>query len=651
MMQSSVTDLHLCQHCQRLMAYNRSGKTFAYMVGIEGNGVFPGKKFHEFLSRFMKDAAGYGDKKNYNSLLQIFTNKKSDNTQPFFDFITSTYYYPFIIEHAQKITPEQLNSLTAGVEKWVNYLLGFINPILSQTEEPENILASVFHNAETLIKSQYAYNDNEIITITGKPDGLLFDPISNEAIILEFKGHLASDKTQDLTQAALYAWLVNTHTGLIPKVDIIYLEEDKPLAQYSWEYIKQFIDQLPFLFDAAREVIESKKPLRHTLNRELCLKCPFNDSCDDDWGERSFPFVRDPNNEVKQLAQELINVLDKHGLPSKLDGYIKGPQFFRIKIIPDFTKKVTVAKIIRKSDDLQVALNLPTAPIIRPQGGHISIDIPRKNRDIISIDSFINNVEYKLDDEVIFPLGVNINGEPFWVNIADPTMTSILVGGMSGSGKSVLLRSILVCLGLIAPINTISFTLIDPKRVTFTDIIDLPCLNGPVLMDPEKVIQSLEMAVDEMESRYREFEKNKVSDIIKYNALEKGFFKRRVIIVDEYADLILDKQSKVSLETAIQRLGQKGRAAGFHLILATQRPDAKIVTGVIKANLQLKVCLKVNSAINSKIILDEGGGESLMGFGDMLVGGSIGVQRLQAPFVSDDDINKLKEKYSGNELI
>lgn len=476
MMQSSVTDLHLCQHCQRLMAYNRSGKTLAYMVGIEGNGVFPGKKFHEFSSRFIKDAAGYGDKNNYNSLLQILTNEQSGNTHSFFDFITSTYYYPYIIEHAQKITPDQLNSLTKGVEKWINYLLGFINPILLHIEERENILALVFHNAETIIKSQYVYDDEEIITVAGKPDALLFDPISNEAVILEFKGHLASDKAQEITQTALYAWLVNMHTGLIPRVDILYLEEDQPLAQYSWDYIKQFIDQLPHLFEAARDVIKNKKPLHHTLNKELCHKCPFNNSCDEDWGERFISSLEDSNTEVKQLAQELINVLDKHGLPSKLDGYIKGPQFYRIKIIPDFTKRVTVAKIIRKSDDLQVALNLPTAPYIKPQGGHISIDIPRKNRDIISIDSLLKNQGLKQNDQMTFPLGVNINGVPFWVNIADPTMTSMLVGGMSGSGKSVLLRSILVCLGLIAPINTISFTLIDPKRVTFTDIMDLPCL-------------------------------------------------------------------------------------------------------------------------------------------------------------------------------
>lgn len=622
------------------------------MIGIEGNGSFPGKKFHDFSVQFHQDAAGFGDKENHNEFLSILSTITPDTNEEFYNFIFERYYCPFIIQYGQKISKDQLNSLTRGVEIWAKYLLNFISPIASQSDDPNQAISSAFHKANSLIKHQYTFQDGVALIISGKPDVLLFDPVKNDVVVLEFKGHLASNITQDLVQTTLYAWLVKNQTGLIPRVEILYLEENQPLAQYSWENISQFIDQLPHLFESARKVIENNTPLSYTQDFLLCEKCSFNLTCDSDWGQRARtgekstilpPQIED--DEAKILSRKLVEVLSNLGIPSELDGYIKGPQFYRIKIVPDFNKGVSVGKVIRKAYDLQVALNLETAPKILPQGGHISIDIPRTTRDFITIDSITEmGQKNKPDSDASFPLGVNIDGKVFWVNLADPTMTSILIGGTSGSGKSVLLRSIIIGLGLISPQYSVLFTLIDPKRVTFTDFIDIQCLHSPVLMDPENVMGSLELAVSEMESRYRLFEQNKVTDIIKYNALGETFLPRRVIIVDEYADLILNKKTKESLETTIQRLGQKGRAAGFHLILATQRPDSKIVTGVIKANLQLKICMKVTSSVNSKIILDEGGGEFLMGYGDMLVGGSIGIQRLQAPIVTEQDIQRLKER-------
>jgi S-DNA-T family DNA segregation ATPase FtsK/SpoIIIE len=151
-------------------------------------------------------------------------------------------------------------------------------------------------------------------------------------------------------------------------------------------------------------------------------------------------------------------------------------------------------------------------------------------------------------------------------------------------------------------------------------------------------MEALQTTVDEMERRYVLMEEAGVSDIAGYNAKAPEKLKRRVLIIDEYADMIVSSQTRGTLELFVQRICQKGRAAGIHLILATQRPDAKVVTGIIKANLQLRVALKVTSKTNSQIILGEGAGQAqyLLGHGDLLVGGSVPLQRLQAPLASAD---------------
>ena len=159
-----------------------------------------------------------------------------------------------------------------------------------------------------------------------------------------------------------------------------------------------------------------------------------------------------------------------------------------------------------------------------------------------------------------------------------------------------------------------------------------------MLFDTDAAMDALQGAVEEMERRYVLMEEAGVSDIAGCNAKSPEKLKRRVILIDEYADMIVSPQTRQPLELFVQRICKKGRAAGIHLILATQRPDAKVVTGIIKANLQLRVALKVTSKANSQIILGEGFGQAqyLLGHGDMLVGGSVALQRLQAPWTSAD---------------
>ena len=359
----------------------------------------------------------------------------------------------------------------------------------------------------------------------------------------------------------------------------------------------------------------------------------LGDKARDDFGEE--PQEIFCHAEGLDRMVQLLKALKDLGLSVADAGVVCGPRFIRLKVLPDAARGTTVKKIDNRADDLQVQMALPVPPVIQAYGGYVGVDVPRSSPQALSLKTLLRQgEESRPRSEAVFPLGMRVDGSVFWADLSDPSMTSMLIGGTSGSGKSVLLRSVVVGLLLCAPKDSVNFTLIDPKRVTFVDLAGLRALEeGRILCDVEEAMEALKEAVEEMERRYELMERAKVSHLTDYNAVAGERLRRRVLIIDEYADLMMRKETAKDLEYFIQRLCQKGRAAGFHLLLATQRPDAKVVTGVIKANLQLRVALKVASKSNSQIILGEGftQAQHLLGHGDMLVGNGSAVERLQGP--------------------
>jgi S-DNA-T family DNA segregation ATPase FtsK/SpoIIIE len=232
-----------------------------------------------------------------------------------------------------------------------------------------------------------------------------------------------------------------------------------------------------------------------------------------------------------------------------------------------------------------------------------------------------------------------IDGRIVWADLASPSVPSVLVGGITGSGKTEFLRALAIALAIQCDPDELRLTLVDPKLVSFTDFKGLPHLAKDVITEVDDIIGTLLGMVEDMETRYRQFARAGVSNLEEYRS-RVGPMAYHVIIVDEYADLRSDKRRWNELETAVQRLGQKGRAAGFHLILATQRPDASIISPRIKANLALKVALKVSTRSNSLIILDEPGAERLLGNGDMFVGGALATERLQGTIVTKTELGR-----------
>jgi S-DNA-T family DNA segregation ATPase FtsK/SpoIIIE len=561
------------------------------------------------------------------------------------------FFLPVMKRQSKKLSTDQMIQLGHGLELWNRHLAQFLGKALGgQKREIETLLAEIFHNPEERIQTVCDLKDGGEFRVTGKYDALLFDPSAGEAVVMEFKGHKAGCVEEDFLQIVLYCWLVKTATGITPRGTVFYLEEDEPEVHYSAEDINRAMQNLSELF---RQVIHVKNVARENQTTtlpsaphpELCMVCEFDPRCDQDWGPRKTEVTSPGDPEIEKATEEaeesqvsLLNALNALKLGVEPLGYIAGPRFVRFKIKPLLQQGVTVKKLMNQAENLQVELGLHVAPLIQPQAGYVSIDVPRKIRVPLTLGMVWRKGERsRPQSKVAFPIGMSIDGSIVWADLSDPAMTSVLVGGTAGSGKSVFLRAVTIGLALNAKPRDVQITLIDPKRVSFTDLASLPHLSGAILMDNDPALEKLAQLVDEMEERYRMFEKMRVADINAYNQVT-GPLSHQVVMIDEYADLIIDKNTKEQMELSVQRLGQKGRAGGIHLILATQRPDSKVVTPIIKANLQLKVALKVTTATNSAVILDQTGAEYLIGHGDMIVGGSIPVQRLQGSLVTRTEI-------------
>jgi len=360
------------------------------------------------------------------------------------------------------------------------------------------------------------------------------------------------------------------------------------------------------------------------------------------------PMARDfSNKELREIAIKLQRTLASFNVDAKVTNVTRGPTVTRYEIQPNIGVKVS--KILNLADD--IALNLAAksirieAPI--PGKSAVGIEVPNRTTETVWLRDIIESEEFEdAKSKVSFSLGKSIDGEPYISDIAK--MPHMLIAGSTGSGKSVCINSILVSLLYKAKPNEVKLILIDPKVVELGVYNGIPHLLIPVVTDPKKAAGALNWAVQEMVNRYNLFAAKGVRDIRGYNELlnsegEDGVLPQIVIIIDELADLMMVAPNEV--EDAICRLAQMARAAGMHLIIATQRPSVDVVTGIIKANVPSRIAFTVSSQVDSRTILDMGGAEKLLGKGDMLyfpIGESKPV-RVQGTFVTDKEIEAVVE--------
>lgn len=353
------------------------------------------------------------------------------------------------------------------------------------------------------------------------------------------------------------------------------------------------------------------------------------------------------NAEIENNANILVNSLKSFGVETKYLGAVRGPSVTRYELQP--APGVKISKITGLVDD--IALNLATAgvrieaPI--PNKAAVGIEVPNKEKETVFIREMIDSEDFrKCNSKLGSALGKNISGEVVICDISE--MPHILIAGTTGSGKSVCVNSIIMSILYRSTPEEVRLVMIDPKAVEFMIYNGIAHLLLPVVTDPKKAAGSLAWACTEMDKRYNILSENNVRDIKAYNKLAETREDLQpmpsiVIFIDELADLMMCAKNDV--EASICRLAQKARAAGMHLVVATQRPSVDVITGLIKSNIPSRIALKVAQQVDSRTIIDVGGAEKLLGKGDMLYKSVVMPKpiRVQGCWVSDEEVERVTE--------
>lgn len=348
---------------------------------------------------------------------------------------------------------------------------------------------------------------------------------------------------------------------------------------------------------------------------------------------------------VTETASKLQKTLYSFGVSAKVEKVSVGPSITRYELRP--AEGVRVSKIAKLADDIALNLAAESIRIEAPIPGKqaVGIEVPNKENEIVRLRDIIDSEKFQISkSKLSMALGKNVAGEEVIADIAK--MPHVLIAGSTGSGKSVCINTLITSIIYKAKPSEVKLVMVDPKVVELSVYNGIPHLLIPVVTDPKKAAGALNWAVQEMVNRYSLFAEKGVRDINGYNEQlekEEGGEKlpQIVIIVDELADLMMVAPNDV--EDAICRLAQMARAAGMHLVIATQRPSVDVITGIIKANIPSRIAFAVSSGIDSRTILDMVGAEKLLGKGDMLFSpiGTSKPVRVQGAFVSDKEVEKI----------
>ncbi len=387
------------------------------------------------------------------------------------------------------------------------------------------------------------------------------------------------------------------------------------------------------MHDVATQPKQKKKQKKYTLPPLDCLNAPEFTS-----GE-SF------SQEMQTTAKKLVDILKSFSVETILVGISRGPTVTRYELAP--APGVKINKITNLEDDIALGLASTVrieAPI--PNKAAVGIEVPNKTKSMVTLREIISSEEYQKNKGKFLnvALGKDLAGNAYCADLAP--MPHLLIAGTTGSGKSVCLNCMIASILYNATPEQVRLLMIDPKQVEFTVYNGIPHLLVPVITDARKAAGSLAWAVSEMDKRYKAFSNCGVRDIKSFNKYvekhpELESMPQIVIFIDELNDLMMVSPKEV--EDSICRLAQKARAAGIHLVVATQRPSVDVITGTIKANIPARLSLAVSSYVDSKTILDQAGAENLLGHGDMLFssGDTPKPVRIQGAYLSDEEIEKI----------
>ncbi len=424
---------------------------------------------------------------------------------------------------------------------------------------------------------------------------------------------------------------IRFYNSIIRTYKYFFKAEEKNYTDKS-EVINEYIPQ-----DEIKNLIQEDLPFikeETKINEKLKFKLP------------GFDLLKIPQKKEKENTDQNISnkseFLERILLDFGVSGNIKKVSHGPVVTLNEFEPAagVKVSKIINLSDDIARNTSSESARIATIPGSNtIGIELPNNARENVYLSEILNTVDFKKKDiKLPIALGKNISGNPIVGDLF--SMPHLLIAGTTGSGKSVCINTIILSLLYRHTPDKCKFILIDPKMLELSTYEGIPHLLCPVITEAKKATSVLGWVVKEMESRYRLMTKEAVRNIDGYNAKHKLSMPYIVVVVDEMSDLMLVAGKEI--ENYIQKLSQMARAAGIHIIMATQRPSVDVITGTIKANFPTRISFQVTSKIDSRTILGEQGAEQLLGKGDMLYMSSANrIIRIHAPFVSDNEIAKV----------
>lgn len=557
--------------------------------------------------------------------------------------------------------PAEVDDLAEALRRLAAYLA---EQIAASTQVPAQALSSMVKYAEQSLESRIPLENGVHVRLAGRID-VVHDKSDGQFDIIEYK--LSDDSKQhlDQAQAALYVKLLRDRLGIQGEAVILRFNPGLIHTRMQGEATSNLMERrlLPLL----KNMVDwTAHPARApaTECKDLCPACPVRSECQQQYGDHlsvrdtppanahrprpapggaivlgtaaqpSVPEISDASGpaEAEALRKRIVDEFKTQGVSVQVDSCSVGPAIIQIEVKVGAGQRVAALDSAAKDvehhlTDLELRF--------RKEGAHRFIRVPRRTPRRVELTTLLAKAaDYLRERPGRFVLGEQIDGEPLCGDLSDGGSCHLLVAGQTGSGKSVLLRAIISSLCHYHPPDAIRFTLADPKRVTFEAFSHgiAAHLAGPIRYNIDEILPELDSLTAEMEYRYALFQKASVDNIDDYNAKAGERLSRRVLVVDEFQDLMMNKATRQRLIDAVNRIGAKARAAGIHLILATQRPDRNTVPGEIKANLGGRVALRVQASLNSIIILGRPGAEELLGKGDLLAALGQDLVRAQAPW-------------------
>jgi S-DNA-T family DNA segregation ATPase FtsK/SpoIIIE len=561
--------------------------------------------------------------------------------------------------------PAEVDDLAEALRAFASYLARRVKGDLKPTEALKRFLRSPELSAESIINL-----GKTSVKLAGRIDAL-HSPSNGQAEVVEYKLTDSENEDVDRAQVALYRTLLSKQNVDAAPVILRFnpaLTETRLAPATADELVTSRL--LPLL-RAMTGWVDAPESAPATVRSDLCPACPLRGPCAETYKdvlarrddppssanrprpaetgevtkESAAPVVKDMpadatdvggQKEAETLKRRIVELLKKQGVHvASPKAAVVGARMVSIEVS---TVSGRISAIDRAAEDVKHHLHADDNVVAdyRKDGGLRVFSVERKKpRPVLARPTYERRAAWLAARPGRFIVGEEMNGDVLGGDLSDPTCCHVLIAGQAGSGKSVLLRCIATSLAQYQPPSAIRFTLIDPKRVTFQTLLSglSSHLAGPLCIDVEEALPVLDDLVSEMEDRYALFAGAKVQDIQEFNESqpEAERLPRHVVLVDEFADLMVEKAPREEFVSAVKRLGAKARAAGIHLILATQRPTKESVPMSVKANLSGRIALKVASSLESKIVLDSVGAESLLGRGDLLANLGDGIRRAQAP--------------------